>query len=128
MAEEKLFENRLKKWLQSKGIYPDGFPMQKMIVPVRGWYVKIWGGGFQKSGIPDIIACINGVFVAMEIKKEKGVEADIQRINIQRINESGGIGVFLYPSGFEAFKELVNEILELGDLVIDKKERYKDGN
>lgn len=28
------------------------------------WYIKYWGGGgFTKSGIPDILACIHGHFL-----------------------------------------------------------------
>lgn len=36
MGEEKNFENRIKLWLKSKGI----------------WYVKFWGGLYTRSGIP----------------------------------------------------------------------------
>ena len=61
MADEKLFENRIKKHFHSVGIYPAGYPSDRMDAPVVGWYTKIWGGGFQKSGIPDLICCVNGV-------------------------------------------------------------------
>ena len=52
MADEKLFENRIKKHFHSVGIYPAGYPSDRMDAPMVGWYTKIWGGGFQKSGIP----------------------------------------------------------------------------
>lgn len=59
MAEEKLFEGQIKKYFHSVGIYPAGYPTDRMNAPMVGWYTKIWGGGFQKSGIPDIICCVN---------------------------------------------------------------------
>lgn len=38
MAQEKLFENRVKRWLESQGIYPFGFPKQKMKATPCGYY------------------------------------------------------------------------------------------
>ena len=75
---------------------------------------KIWGGGFQKSGIPDILACVNGVMVAVEVKASNGRPSELQKLNISRINKSGGIGVFLYPEGFEQFKELLKGVINCG--------------
>lgn len=65
-----------------------------MNAPMVGWYTKIWGGGFQKSGIPDILACVNGVLLAVEVKASNGRPSELQKLNISRINKSGGIGVF----------------------------------
>lgn len=112
MAEEKLFEGRIKKFLHSVGVYPAGCPKDRMTAPVRGWYTKIWGGGFQKSGIPDLLACVNGIMVAIEIKGSRGTPSELQKLNISRINKSGGIGLFLYPEGFEQFKELLKGVID----------------
>lgn len=114
MAEEKLFEGRIKKFLHSVGVYPAGYPKDRMTAPLCGWYTKIWGGGFQKSGIPDLLACINGIMVAIEIKGSRGTPSELQKLNISRINKSGGIGVFLYPEGFEQFKELLKGVINCG--------------
>lgn len=114
MAEEKLFEGRIKKFLHSVGVYPAGYPKDRMTAPLCGWYTKIWGGGFQKSGIPDLLACVNGIMVAIEIKGSRGTPSELQKLNISRINKSGGIGVFLYPEGFEQFKELLKGVINCG--------------
>lgn len=114
MAEEKLFEGQIKKHFHSVGIYPAGFPTDRMNAPMVGWYTKIWGGGFQKSGIPDILACVNGVMLAVEVKASNGKPSELQKLNISRINKSGGIGVFLYPEGFEQFKELLKGVINCG--------------
>lgn len=112
MADEKLFENRIKKHFHSVGIYPAGYPSDRMDAPMVGWYTKIWGGGFQKSGIPDLICCVNGLMLAVEVKASSGRPSELQKLNIGRINESGGIGVFLYPEGFEQFKELLKGVID----------------
>ena len=75
-----------------------------------GWFTKIWGGGYQKSGIPDLILCVNGIFITVELKGSKGRPSDLQKMNTARINQSNGIGVILYPDGFEQFKKIIEGV------------------
>lgn len=44
-----------------------------------------------KTGIPDIICCLNGKFVAIELKSPKNNADKLQEYNIKQIQESGGI-------------------------------------
>ncbi|AGL03625.1 VRR-NUC domain-containing protein [Desulfoscipio gibsoniae] len=74
------------------------------------WFFKVWGGGFQRSGIPDLICCINGLFVALELKGTGGKSTKLQELNINNINAAGGIGLILYPADFKEFKTLVKEV------------------
>lgn len=111
MAQEKTFENKVKKYFHSVGIYPAGFPKDKMTVAPAGWYVKIWGGGYQKSGIPDILACVNGYFVGIEVKAQDGKPSELQLLNVQRINDAGGFAFVLYPSKFAEFKAFIDGLL-----------------
>lgn len=92
---EKQFENEVKKYL-------DTLP--------NCWYVKIWGGGYQKSGIPDIIALINGKFIAIELKAPNGRASELQKRNIRLINECGGYGFMLYPKDFDNFKKEIERL------------------
>ena len=78
----------------------------------KTWFFKVWGGGFQRSGIPDIIACVNGVFVAIELKAEVGKATELQMLNVRQINAAGGIAIILYPAGFESFKKIIEEVLK----------------
>lgn len=110
MASEKLFENRLKKWLEKQGIYAAGTPQDKKDEPECGWYFKVWGGGYQKSGIPDLIICVNGFFIAAELKSETGTPSELQKKNTVAINNSNGIATILYPGGFEQFKDIVKGV------------------
>ena len=71
----------------------------------RTWIVNIWGGGFMKAGIPDLLICINGKFMALELKREGGVVSPLQERNIRLINEAGGIGIILFPDDFDEFKK-----------------------
>ena len=96
MVTEKVFETRIKKFLTAE----------------ECWFLKIWGGGFQKSGIPDLLICCNGYFVAVEIKSDKGVASDLQEYHIAEIKAAGGVGLILYPKDFEKFKTLIHELKE----------------
>ena len=51
---------------------------------------KTHGGIYGTAGIPDIIACLHGRFVAFEVKTESGKLSKLQEITIQRIKEAGG--------------------------------------
>lgn len=116
MAEEKNFENRVKKWFHSIGIYPAGYREDKMTVQQVGWYLKVWGGGFQKSGIPDILICIDGRFIGCEVKAPDGRPSHLQIQNLKQIDRSGGYGVLLYPDQWQPFQNFILCILA-GDMV-----------
>lgn len=112
MAQEKKFEKEVEKYLTSIGVYQAGFPSEKMEADQIGWFTKIWGGGYQKSGIPDLLLCVNGIFISVELKAPNGRPSALQKMNTARINQSGGIGIILKPDGFEQFKEIVKGVIE----------------
>lgn len=111
MAGEKNFENRLKRWLESEGIYPLGNPSDKMPVPPWGYYEKRWGGGrYQKSGLPDMRIVVNGLALEVELKDTHGTPSELQKRNIRQINRSMGFAFVLYPEGFQDFQKIVKVV------------------
>lgn len=49
---------------------------------------KEHGGLYGTSGIPDIIVCYKGKFVAFEVKNEKGKLSKLQEITIAKIQKA----------------------------------------
>jgi len=97
MAAEKLFEDKVKKYLEEQG----------------ACFVKYWGGGiYTKSGIPDLICCVNGYSLWVETKAPKGKPSELQLYYRDKIRKAGGIAIILYPDQFEDFKNLI-ECLKL---------------
>lgn len=94
IAAEKTFENKIKKFLDAHGAF----------------YVKFFANAYTKSGIPDILCCINGYFVGVEVKAQNGKPSEIQLFNIKKINDAGGFAFVLYPSAFDAFKTFVENL------------------
>lgn len=96
MAAEKVFENKIKKYLKDHGAY----------------FLKYWAGAqFTKSGVPDILACVNGYFVGIEVKAQNGKPSELQLYNIRQIRKAGGFAYVVYPSGWERFKEIIDDLL-----------------
>lgn len=64
----------------------------------RCWAFKTHGGMYGKAGIPDVIACINGQFLAGEFKRPAPAGTavtPIQRKCLYDLNKAGAaVGVF----------------------------------
>lgn len=109
----------MKKFLHSVGVYAAGTPSHKVEVEPKGWFMKVWGGGYQKAGIPDLLCCVNGIFISAELKSSRGVASELQKKNTIMINQGGGIGIILYPEGFEEFKNLVKGVIQCNSHIRD---------
>jgi Holliday junction resolvase len=72
---------------------------------------KEHGGTYGSAGIPDIICCYRGHFVALEVKTPKGKTTPLQEFNIKQINRAGGTAVVV--RGLEDVKVVLNS-LEVG--------------
>lgn len=109
---EKCFENKIKRYLESVGIYPLGTDYKTRVPLPVGYYEKRWGGGlFTKSGLPDLHICIHGHSIEVELKASKGRVSEMQRYMIRQINDAGGHAFTLYPHEFDMFKETIERYL-----------------
>lgn len=65
--------------------------MSRLEKAPRGWFFKVHGGLLQKAGIPDIIGCLDGLFLAIEVKRP-GLDATLlQRWVLEHIQKAGGL-------------------------------------
>ena len=102
MAAEKNFEEKLKKWLASEGIYPLGTPQQKITITPCGYWEKRWGGGkYVKSGMPDMHIVVNSISIEAELKAPDGRPSDLQKQKLKQMDSSNCIAVIVYPKDFE---------------------------
>jgi len=54
------------------------------------WCFKTHGGMYGTAGIPDIIVCRNGRFIAFEVKTETGKLTKLQESTLSRIKAAKG--------------------------------------
>lgn len=55
------------------------------------WTVKIHGDQYQPSGVPDLLCCVEGRFVAFEVKRPGEEPTPLQLYTIGEIRQAGGI-------------------------------------
>lgn len=108
VPKEKLFENKIKKFLKDESCY----------------FFKFWGTMYTRAGVPDLIACVNGWFVGIEVKSSAGKPSEIQLENIDEIHQCKGFAVVVHPDEFEQLKEMILAI-KSGD--IEKATKLEGG-
>jgi hypothetical protein len=72
---------------------PEGKVKRKVVEVLKKhevWYFFPANNGFGKSGIPDIIAIVDGHFVGIEVKSATGKPTELQKICGRQIEEAGG--------------------------------------
>lgn len=94
MAAEKHFEKKIKAYLQNED----------------AWFVKFFANSFTKKGIPDVLACVDGYFIGIEVKAENGHPTELQIYHCEKIRKAGGFAFILYPTGFDKFKEFIENL------------------
>ncbi|MBF0747306.1 VRR-NUC domain-containing protein [Gemella sp. 19428wG2_WT2a] len=95
-CSEKAYENKIKKFLKDNGCF----------------YIKYNPQQFGQAGTPDILACVGGRLVAIEVKRESGKISELQKYKIKEIIKAGGIAFVTRPSGFEDLKNFIEELLK----------------
>lgn len=91
---EKKLQDKCIRFLKEQGVY----------------YLNLYGDGFSGKGKPDLLACINGRFVAFELKVGENDLQDDQKIHRNRIRKSGGL--HYAPDTLEEFKTIIKELLK----------------
>lgn len=85
---------------------------RKILDAEKVWYFMPAGGGYGRAGIPDIIACVNGHFLAIECKAADGKTTALQKREIQRIRDSGGASWIAYEDNVPLVRVWVQSLRE----------------
>ena len=92
--KEKTITNQILKYLKN---LPDCFAF------------KEHSGLYGTSGIPDIIICYKGKFVAFEVKTEKGKFSKLQEITIEKIRNAKSMAFKV--TSLEEVKEILKGVM-----------------
>lgn len=77
MTEEAKLKKAIKDWLDTQEIF----------------WTEIKGGAHSKPGDPDLVACVDGMFLGIEAKTATGRVSDAQYLRAHQIVESGGMWI-----------------------------------
>lgn len=92
---------------------PEGKVKKKVIELLTSsgaYYCMPVTGGYGRSGVPDIIACILGKFVAIECKAGKNLPTALQLKAINDIRLAGGRAMVIYEDNLEDLEFVIKFI------------------
>ena len=64
--------------------------VKKILDAHKAWHFSPPGMGLGRAGIPDVIACFNGRFLAIECKAGKNKPTPLQERELTNITQAGG--------------------------------------
>ena len=66
--------------------------------------------GYGRSGVPDIIACVDGRFLGIECKAGTNKPTALQVRELQRIRHANGVAVVANEQNWEMIRPLVRKL------------------
>lgn len=66
--------------------------------------------GYGRSGVPDIIACANGLFLAIECKANGNKPTALQIREIESIRRNNGVAVIVDETNWDMVRDLVRKL------------------
>lgn len=91
---EKLVKTKVVRVLRDEGVY----------------YFFPATHGYGRSGVPDIICCVAGKFLAIECKAGKNKPTALQVHEIEQIRLAGGIAVVVNEENWESVRDLIRSL------------------
>ena len=69
--------------------------------------------GYGRSGVPDVVCCVNGYFLAIECKAGTNKPTALQVREIESIRNAGGLAVVANELNWELVRPLVRKLSSL---------------
>ena len=79
--------------------------VRKLLVEFGIYYFSPAANGFGRAGIPDIICCFGGRFIAIECKAGKGTTTALQDRELAAIRTAGGMAMVVNETNIDELKE-----------------------
>lgn len=66
--------------------------------------------GYGRSGVPDIVCCVNSKFLAIECKANGNKATALQIKEIESIRRNGGVAVIVDETNWDMVRDLVRKL------------------
>lgn len=80
------------------------------------YYFMPAANGYGRVGVPDIICCVNGYFLAVECKAGKGKTTALQDRELDKIAVAGGISMIVNEDAIDGLEAVVERLKFKGEL------------
>ena len=84
----------------------------KMLKEEEVYYFFPATHGFGRSGVPDIVCCVNGHFLAVECKAGTNKPTALQVREIEAIRRSNGVAIVVNEENWDMVRALVRKMKE----------------
>ncbi len=81
--------------------------LKKVLDEMGIWHFSPFQAGMGRAGIPDVIACYEGRFVAFECKAGRGKTTALQEREINAIRKAKGLAFVINEENVDNTKELL---------------------
>jgi hypothetical protein len=88
----------------------------KILKKYNAYYFYPVMGGYGRSGIPDIIVCHKGKFIAIECKANGNTATALQEAELKKIEDADGIALVIDENNLDTVEHLVQTINSVNDL------------
>lgn len=83
----------------------------KIMLDAHGaYYFSPATGGYGRSGVPDLIVCYRGKFIAIECKAGDNVPTALQNRELERIYNMGGYALWVNEKNVDDVHRLLKQI------------------
>lgn len=89
-----------------------GKKIREYLEGIGAFVFKVHGGPQMTAGLPDLIACVGGLFIGIEVKCPGQLPTQIQKLRHEQIRKADGVA-FVATSVDDVEREL-NKLFEGG--------------
>lgn len=84
--------------------------VKRVLDTFGAYYFSPATGGYGRSGVPDIIACYNGRFIAIEVKAGDNEPTALQQRELARIKERGGVALVINETTLDELHDTLRDM------------------
>lgn len=93
-------------------VTPEGKVKAKVVKLLKQYNVYYFfppANGYGRSGIPDIVCCVNGKFVAIECKAGDNKPTELQNLEITKIRNAKGVAAVINENNIDLVEQILKE-------------------
>ena len=95
------------KWVKAQVV--------KQLKAAGAYYFYPVANGYMQTGVPDIVACLNGVFIGIECKAGSNKPTVIQERNLAAITLAGGRALVINEHNLDSLDKVIKQFTNAAD-------------